>query len=287
VTTRDCQVMPKGYPLPQPSEPINPATFKLGSLCLRGHDWDGTGLSLRYAKPRGACVICARETALAKVRQRREQEPDYRAKQAAYIREKRARDGRYSRAKHSPEWHQARLGEVLIRRALERTGRMPSVAQLVHVEQLRYWRDNPQARREQARQAAMRRHAWRYMTDEAYRLYHRQKSKRRKATIRNSIGIQLTGKQVRARFAQFGHRCAYCGERGELHIEHVIPISQGGTHTLGNVIPACPACNFSKTTHEVEAWYRAQPFFTEQRWRKICRVLTWTGCSSVGQLALL
>jgi len=42
----------------------------------------------------------------------------------------------------------------------------------------------------------------------------------------------------------------------------------------------------SKFDHEVESWYRSQPFFSELRWRKICRVLNWDR-SAVGQLALL
>jgi len=123
-------------------------------------------------------------------------------------------------------------------------------------------------------------------TDPDYVLYHRQKSKRRKAQMRNSVAIQATGKQIRARFAQFDHRCAYCGAAGDMHIEHVVPISKGGPHSIGNIIPACKDCNMSKFDHEAEAWYRAQPFFSELRWRKICRVLGWQR-SSVGQLAFL
>ena len=71
-----------------------------------------------------------------------------------------------------------------------------------------------------------------------------------------------------------------------MQIEHVVPIAKGGTHALGNIVPACQRCNYSKHTNEVESWYRAQPFFSELRWRKICRVLNWSR-GAVGQLALL
>lgn len=47
----------------------------------------------------------------------------------------------------------------------------------------------------------------------------------------------------------FDHRCAYCGARDKLTIDHVIPISQGGAHTEDNIIPACGACNFVKGRH--------------------------------------
>jgi 5-methylcytosine-specific restriction endonuclease McrA len=131
-----------------------------------------------------------------------------------------------------------------------------------------------------------RRHHIRMETDPDYVVYMRQKSKRRKAQMRDSVAIQVKGREIRARFAEFNHRCAYCGADGDLHIEHVVPISKGGPHSIGNIIPACKDCNFSKRDSEVEAWYRSQPFFSELRWRKICRVLGWQR-SSVGQLALL
>ena len=131
-----------------------------------------------------------------------------------------------------------------------------------------------------------RQHHIKMATDPEYVAYMRQKSKRRKAQMRDSVAIQVKGREIRARFAEFGHRCAYCGSDGDLHIEHVVPISKGGPHSIGNIIPACKSCNFSKRDSEAEAWYRSQPFFTELRWRRICRVLGWQR-SSVGQLALL
>jgi len=133
---------------------------------------------------------------------------------------------------------------------------------------------------------ARRQHHIKMVTDPDYVAYMRQKSKRRKAQMRDSVAIQVKGREIRARFAEFNHRCAYCGAGGDLHIEHVVPISRGGGHAIGNIIPACKDCNFSKRDSEVEAWYRSQPFFSELRWRKICRVLGWQR-SSVGQLALL
>jgi 5-methylcytosine-specific restriction endonuclease McrA len=123
-------------------------------------------------------------------------------------------------------------------------------------------------------------------TDPDYVAYMRQKSKRRKAQMRDSVAIQVKGREIRARFAEFNHRCAYCGADGDLHIEHVVPISKGGPHSIGNIIPACESCNYSKRDSEVESWYRSHPFFSELRWRKICRVLGWQR-SSIGQLALL
>jgi hypothetical protein len=48
-----------------------------------------------------------------------------------------------------------------------------------------------------------------------------------------------------------GFRCQYCGESAreegiKLVLDHVSPCSKGGSHTAGNLITACEACNISK-----------------------------------------
>lgn len=49
---------------------------------------------------------------------------------------------------------------------------------------------------------------------------------------------------------QYDHCCAYCGQHSDhLTLDHVIPLSQGGHHTLSNVVPACPTCNARKGAH--------------------------------------
>lgn len=51
--------------------------------------------------------------------------------------------------------------------------------------------------------------------------------------------------------------CAYCGAAdGPLQRDCVLPISRGGRYTLGNVVPACRACNASKCSDEVTSWLR-------------------------------
>lgn len=182
----------------------------------------------------------------------------------------------------APQLELHQLWDVAIRRA----GRFPSVARLVMDEQRRYWRENPEAKKEHDRLWNKAKWQLDYLTKPELRIYTRQKSKRRKAQIRNQTAHQIKPRYILDRFAQFDHRCAYCGADGDMQIEHVVPISKGGTHAMGNIIPACQRCNFSKIDNEVENWYRKQPFFSELRWRKICRVLGWNR-SAVGQLALL
>ena len=261
--------MPAAYELPLPGEPI-PVQFKLGSICKRDHDWTGKGQSLGYNKPSGKCVLCERQDALLRRERRIREDPEFLARQATYVREKRSQPGfvrpdRPSRACRGIEWHEARALNASIRRA----GRLPSVVRLIYQEQQARWRKHPDEFREHQREERKRKQLWRYMTDHSFRLYHRSKSKGRKAKQRGSTALMLTPDQLWRRWVEFDHCCAYCGADGDLHIEHVIPISKGGEHHLGNIVPACPTCNYSKRSAPVEEWYRAQPFFTEERWQAI------------------
>jgi len=47
--------------------------------------------------------------------------------------------------------------------------------------------------------------------------------------------------------SEFDGRCAYCNVKSDsLQIEHMLPISRGGTHNKANVVPACGTCNRRK-----------------------------------------
>lgn len=57
----------------------------------------------------------------------------------------------------------------------------------------------------------------------------------------------LTRKQWEEIKERYGHACAYCGKVMErLEMDHVIPLSKGGTHTAANVVPSCRTCNAKK-----------------------------------------
>ena len=59
----------------------------------------------------------------------------------------------------------------------------------------------------------------------------------------------------------FNYECAYCGFSGGVTVDHVIPISRGGTNDRKNIVPACSKCNSSKRDREVMGWYEKRPFF--------------------------
>jgi hypothetical protein len=52
-----------------------------------------------------------------------------------------------------------------------------------------------------------------------------------------------------------GDVCAYCGSKGPLHWEHIIPVTLGGPDTFDNMVRACAPCNLEKGARDPYQWY--------------------------------
>lgn len=51
------------------------------------------------------------------------------------------------------------------------------------------------------------------------------------------------------------YTCVYCGRRGgRLSLDHLLPVSRGGTSELSNLVAACVACNSAKGTRTPQEW---------------------------------
>lgn len=58
-------------------------------------------------------------------------------------------------------------------------------------------------------------------------------------------------------FERDDYTCKYCGKRGSsLECDHVIPISEGGTNELGNLVTSCKSCNRSKRDKLIADWVK-------------------------------
>lgn len=80
------------------------------------------------------------------------------------------------------------------------------------------------------------------------------KYQRRRKLVRNAAVNDLTARQWREIKVSYRHRCAYCGKRRPLTMDHVVPLSKGGPHTASNIIPACRPCNGRKCDREAPTY---------------------------------
>lgn len=48
--------------------------------------------------------------------------------------------------------------------------------------------------------------------------------------------------------------CFYCGDTDNITMEHLIPLSRGGRHSIGNIAPMCESCNKSKNDKLLVEW---------------------------------
>jgi len=73
----------------------------------------------------------------------------------------------------------------------------------------------------------------------------RQLAARRRARKLEAAG-SFTVAEWRALVEVWGGRCAYCGERAPLEVDHRVPLARGGNNSIDNILPACGRCNRRK-----------------------------------------
>lgn len=78
--------------------------------------------------------------------------------------------------------------------------------------------------------------------------------RRRRAAVQSNGLYRFNGKDWKRCMDRFGGKCFYCGEKKRLSMDHVVPVSRGGSHGAGNIVPACVSCNASKNSSFVVEW---------------------------------
>lgn len=84
--------------------------------------------------------------------------------------------------------------------------------------------------------------------------YRATEGGKQSANIRNArrrrakAGGVLTGRQWRAVLEFYNHTCLRCGSAESISMDHVVPLSLGGSHEVCNVQPLCMPCNRMKGT---------------------------------------
>lgn len=66
----------------------------------------------------------------------------------------------------------------------------------------------------------------------------------------------LTSAEWLTILAEANGHCHYCGKEAKLTMDHIIPLSKGGTHSQNNIAAACAHCNSSKGARTLEEWQR-------------------------------
>lgn len=77
------------------------------------------------------------------------------------------------------------------------------------------------------------------------------KSQRRRARVRESKIFLVTKKETLKLYSQ---PCISCGSIQNQTIDHIIPISRGGSHSVGNLQTLCRSCNCSKKDKTMMEW---------------------------------
>lgn len=68
------------------------------------------------------------------------------------------------------------------------------------------------------------------------------------------VGGTYTQAELRILYASFGHASAYCEQACEPEPDHVVPLARGGANLIGNLLPACRACNSDKRDLLLPEW---------------------------------
>jgi 5-methylcytosine-specific restriction endonuclease McrA len=84
---------------------------------------------------------------------------------------------------------------------------------------------------------------------EAYRKANKERQivyKANRKTRLTNAGGKFTIKQWRELCETYNNRCLCCGKKRPLTVDHVIPVSKGGTSDISNIQPLCGPCNSTK-----------------------------------------
>jgi 5-methylcytosine-specific restriction endonuclease McrA len=85
----------------------------------------------------------------------------------------------------------------------------------------------------------------------SHKTEHLMRTKIRTMRIKG-IGGKVSKQEWDEIKAKYQFKCLRCGKKKKLTMDHIIPISSGGSHTVGNIQPLCGPCNSIKATNTID-----------------------------------
>ena len=115
----------------------------------------------------------------------------------------------------------------------------------------REWKKrNPERHREHVRKASLK---YSRLNPEKNRAHVNGYRAKKLKALTDTAGVEVLMKH----YASIDKvNCVYCEAdiTGRIVWDHVVPLSRGGTHTPGNLVPCCRPCNSSKSDKLIEEW---------------------------------
>lgn len=71
----------------------------------------------------------------------------------------------------------------------------------------------------------------------------RAKQSKRRALKKNNGTFYISAKEINK---ILNSRCIICEKQENITLDHIVPISRGGSHSIGNIQPMCLDCNMKK-----------------------------------------
>ena len=92
--------------------------------------------------------------------------------------------------------------------------------------------------------------AWNQANRKKYNL-HVSNAHLKRRVAKDAKAFKILDKEYRK---LYNSPCAFCGTKEKITMDHIIPISRSGNHSIGNLQPLCQPCNSSKKSRLVSEY---------------------------------